>query len=80
VTSVTDITIHHTIRDALKLPGDYPIDGSAAPGDVPGWDSLAWINLMAAVESEYAIVLPLEELSEIETVGGFCALVRRLTA
>lgn len=37
--------------------------------DVPGWDSLAHVNLMFGVEQAFGVVFDDEELSEFTNVG-----------
>jgi acyl carrier protein len=49
--------------------------------DIDGWDSLAHINLIIAVESEFGIRFAAAEISGLkgpgQTVGSFLDLVRR---
>ena len=38
-------------------------------GDLEGWDSLAHLNLLLAVEEAFEVKFTLEEMSEIKSVG-----------
>jgi acyl carrier protein len=52
-----------------------------APGmtadDIPGWDSIAHIHLIFAVEEEFGIKLSMKDLEGLEDVGALIATVRR---
>jgi len=65
-----------TIRTALELPDDVLIHGRLEPGEIPGWDSLAWINIINAVEDCFNKKLPLERLAEVQTVGDFIVIIQ----
>ncbi len=49
--------------------------------DVPGWDSLAHINLIVAVEKRFKIKFATAEISNLkedgQNVGTFLALIRK---
>jgi acyl carrier protein len=45
--------------------------------EVPGWDSLAHINLVAAVEEEFRIRFAMAELQKLQNVGEMVALIER---
>jgi acyl carrier protein len=49
--------------------------------DIPGWDSLAHINLMVAVEKRFKIKIATAEISHLkkegQNVGTFLALIGR---
>ncbi|ONH27759.1 acyl carrier protein [Pseudofrankia asymbiotica] len=49
--------------DALVVTDDTTAD------DIPAWDSLAHINLMFAVENEFEIDIPDDQLGSFGTVG-----------
>jgi acyl carrier protein len=71
---------HATIRTVLALPADFALDDEAVPGDVPGWDSVGWINLLLAFEESLATEIPLDRFDRVETVGDFCVVVEGATA
>jgi acyl carrier protein len=37
--------------------------------DVPGWDSLAQLHIIAMLEETFHAMIPLEEMLDMETVG-----------
>lgn len=43
--------------------------------DLPGWDSLAHINTMFAVENEFGVEFPGDEFARLETIGDLKAAV-----
>lgn len=57
--------------DALVLRHDMTSD------DIPGWDSIAHINLMFAIEATFGMQFIGNELAEMKTIGDVEALVSR---
>ncbi len=51
-----------------------------SPNDIDGWDSMAHVNLIAAVELRFKIKFDTKELRKIRTVGDLGALVDAKTA
>jgi len=45
------------------------------PNDIDGWDSMAHVNLIAAIEVSFHIKFAVKELRSIKTVGDLGALV-----
>jgi acyl carrier protein len=45
------------------------------PNDIDGWDSMAHVNLIAAIEVRFHIKFATKELRSIKTVGDLAALV-----
>jgi acyl carrier protein len=48
--------------------------------NVAGWDSLAHINLISAIEQQFAISFTLGELQELKNVGEMIDLMERKLA
>lgn len=48
--------------------------------DVPGWDSLAHINLMFTIESEFGITFRGDELAELADIGQLKRFLRSAVA
>ncbi len=48
--------------------------------DIEGWDSLAHITLIVAIEKKFGIKFKLAELHEVQNVGDILALVNAKTA
>lgn len=51
-----------------------------SPNEIDGWDSMAHVNLIAAVELRFKIKFDTKELRKIRTVGDLGALVDAKTA
>ena len=45
------------------------------PNDIDGWDSMAHVNLIAAIEARFHIKFATKELRSIKTVGDLGALI-----
>ncbi len=56
------------------------IAADMSPNDIDGWDSMAHVNLIAAVELRFKIKFETKELRKIRTVGDLGALVDAKTA
>jgi acyl carrier protein len=63
-------------QDVLDNP-ELRIDRSSSALTVPGWDSLAHINLVVAIEHEFNIKFALGELEELKNVGEMVDLMER---
>lgn len=59
------------------LESDVSLAADTRPGDVPGWDSLANVNILFAVEEEFGIQFRDADLAPFATVGE---LARRVDA
>jgi acyl carrier protein len=68
-------SVFHSVffDDSIHVTAD-----TSAP-DVDGWDSVAHVNLMVAVESEFGIEFTTQELESMETVGDMARLVAAKT-
>ena len=51
------------------------VQSHMTPNDIDGWDSMAHINLIAAIESRFHIKFATKELRSIKTVGDLGALI-----
>ena len=58
-------------RDELDLPG-LKISALSTPEQIDGWDSLATIRIVAAVEREFDCQF---EASQIESIGSVADLI-----
>lgn len=45
-------------------------------GEIPEWDSLMHLRLIGEIEERYDVEMPLEDVSDIQTLGDFYALTR----
>jgi acyl carrier protein len=63
-------------RDVLD-DAHLEITPDSSPSNLEGWDSLASINLITAIEQEFAIRITVTELSNANSVGDILRLVDR---
>jgi acyl carrier protein len=71
------------LTDVFRSQFDDPrlaIAPETSARDVPGWDSLAHIQLLVAVEIEFGIKLNTGEVAGLANVGEMVALIVRRTA
>ncbi|GDY24159.1 acyl carrier protein [Agarivorans sp. Toyoura001] len=65
--SITKDSIKQLIANILEVSVEKIID-ELAVGDIPEWDSLAHMRIIAALESDLGVVLDIEQTLEIEDV------------
>lgn len=53
------------------------IDLATTQEDIAGWDSLAHVRIVAAVEQEFDIQLEIEEIESINSINAFIAGVSK---
>ncbi len=61
-------------RDVLDSP-ELMLNPETAASDVPGWDSLAHLSLVDAVETEFQVKFALGELQKLRNVGDMIELI-----
>ena len=66
-------------RDVLDDPSLIIAEKSSGES-VAGWDSLAHINLVSAIEQDFKIHFALGELEQIKNVGEMIVLMRQKIA
>lgn len=78
---MTDILskIQEIFRDVLDDPNIQLTRGSSS-SNIAGWDSLAHINLVLAIEQEFNTHLSLSELQGLKNVGDIVDLVQQRLA
>ncbi len=54
---------------------DLTITPETTPNDIDGWDSMAHLNLLAAVQTHFKIKFASKELSALRTVGDLGELI-----
>lgn len=74
-----DPRLTEIVQDVL---GDdqLELDERTSARDVPGWDSLAHINIMVAVESEYGLTFSSSQLAGFSDLGELQEFLHRRTA
>jgi len=61
-------------RDVLDLP-DLQLSTQSNAHNVEGWDSLAHVNLLVAIEQHYKIKFALGEIQSLKNVGEMADLI-----
>ena len=74
---MTDDVRNRIIEIAADVLGESAssISIETTPADVEAWDSLAQLNLMVALEDEFAIQLVPEDLELMTSIGAIASLV-----
>jgi acyl carrier protein len=67
------------LEDVLDKSGLTVTDATTA-ADVEDWDSLNNVRILLALEEEYGVDLPVDELEGLRNVGELVGLVNRLLA
>lgn len=63
-------------REVFENPS-LRVERESSAMTVEGWDSLAHVNLIAAVEEEFRVRFALGELEELRCVGDMVELIAR---
>jgi acyl carrier protein len=63
-------------RDVLDLP-DLNLESGSSASTVEGWDSLAHVNLVVAIEKRYGVKFALGELQGLKNVGEMADLIQK---
>ena len=66
---ITDIVKDILGKDDINLTED------STAKDIEGWDSLAHISILEAVQSEYSVKFDLEEIIDMASVGDIITAV-----
>jgi acyl carrier protein len=51
---------------------------STGPGDIPGWDSLGHVALMAEIHKQFGMHVPVEDAIEMESIADLVEILERL--
>ncbi|HVD61362.1 MAG TPA: acyl carrier protein [Gemmatimonadaceae bacterium] len=62
------------LRRELNL-GTFDFTDSTKAYDVPGWDSLKHVEILAAVEQEYGVRFRAVEILRLKSIGDLQALI-----
>jgi acyl carrier protein len=71
---ITELT--PIFQDVLDLP-DLALTPESSANNVDGWDSLAHVNLVVAIEKHYKLKFALGELQGLKNVGEMADLIVR---
>jgi acyl carrier protein len=64
--------VHDRLEEVFRdffSDDDIVIRNEMIPGDLPGWDSLAHVSLLATIENAFGIQFSDEELDELSDLG-----------
>jgi len=64
------------LADILDNP-DLRLSSESNASNVEGWDSLAHINFVVAIEKLYRVKFALGELQDLKNVGDMAALIQK---
>ena len=70
------VQLQPIFRDVLDNP-KLVITRDSSAANVAGWDSLAHINLISAIEHEFGLRFALGELEELKNVGEMVDLMEQ---
>jgi acyl carrier protein len=73
-----EASLHAIIREAVGEP-TLPISRDSSAYDVKGWDSVAQVSIILAVEQQFGIRLLTREIDRLRNVGDFIDLIERKT-
>ena len=62
------------LRDVL-MNDDLVVSSSLSARDVEGWDSFKMIEIIMAVEAQFNIHIPSQQVDRLETVGDLATLI-----
>lgn len=48
------------------------------PGDIPGWDSLGHVALMAEIQKQFGTHVPVEDAISVESIRDLVQILERL--
>lgn len=48
------------------------------PGEVPGWDSLGHVTLMAEIQKQFGKHVPVEDAIEVESIADLVTILDRI--
>jgi acyl carrier protein len=73
-----------TVRERLQSifrdvfdDADLLIRDEMKADDIPGWDSLNYINLIVSIETEFGVQFDGEEIASLTCVGDLLALLAK---
>lgn len=68
--------LYGLLRQIFRVNTRFSFSDDMGPEEVPGWDSLGWVELLNAIEDRYKVRLVLEEAAGIQKIRD----IRRIIA
>lgn len=75
---ITFKKIQKIIAETLNVSPDV-VNESLAAGDIPEWDSMGNMAIIASIEEELGIEFPLDDLFELNSVEALVAEIDKLS-
>lgn len=75
---MADETIARRLRELLAYHSGVPeatLQGDSSPKNTEGWDSVANLNLMAAIEDEFGVTIATRDVIKLKSLGDITAYV-----
>ena len=63
------------LRNVFPIEGDV-IDENWTSDDIPEWDSIGHLNLIMAIEKEFATRIEIEEMFEVEKLADITRILK----
>ena len=79
MTPDSETKLQAIFRAVFELPADAAVTGTRS-GVTKGWDSLATVSLVAAIESEFGLSLDADEMLRVNSYSATVELLEELGA
>ena len=70
--------VDQIIKESLSLPSKFKINKNLKNDDIPGLDSIAWINIILSVSKKLKIDFKVERIAEIKDIDSFYKITEEL--
>jgi len=77
---MSDAAIYDRLNEVfhnVSFDDEIKVGPTTAAPDIEGWDSIAHVNLMVAVETEFGIQFTTQEQEAMQTVGDMAAIIAK---
>ena len=54
------------------------LSDDVGPGEIPGWDSLGHVTLMAEIQKQFGKHVPVEDAIEVESIADLVTILDRI--
>ncbi|MCQ8242169.1 acyl carrier protein [Rhizosaccharibacter radicis] len=75
---MTDADIYPPLTDIMRdvlMQDDLELSPELSAKDVEGWDSFKMIEIIMAVEAQFGIKVPSQQLDKLENVGDLVKVI-----
>ena len=77
---MSDAAIYDRLNEVFHnvfFDDEIQVGPTTSAHDIEGWDSVAHVNLMVAVETEFGIQFTTAEQESMQTVGDMAAIIAK---